>query len=171
MPDPARIMDLAAGVAAFLQTSWNPTAPDLVHAVWVERFSLNPNDPDRLLSGRRVAVIPALPELAALTRGEWRNRYTLAVVYAERFAGSGIPDDAWIGERVRWWEQTVLYPLGNPALVVEGPAGKCPAAVPDPETPPEVTEFLDRDKLTDLKLLYVVANFAFVDVCDHTGAG
>ncbi len=170
MADPARIMDLAAGVAAYLQASWNPAAPDLVHAVWYERFSLNPSDPDRLLTGRRVAAIPALPELAAMTRGLRWNKYTVGVVLVERYADAGVPTDDWIGERAAWWEANVFYPLWHPELVITGPGGIVAAAQPDPETPPEVTEYLDRDKLTDLKLLYIAANFTFADATDLTGA-
>lgn len=170
MPAPARIMDLAAGVAANVADRWDPAAPDLVHAVWYERFTLNVNAPDTLLTGRRVAVIPALPELATMTRGHRWNKYTVGVVLVERYTDAGVPTDEWVGERAAWWEQTLFYPLWHPELVITGPAGIVTAAQPDPETPPEVTEYLDRDKLTDLKLLYIAANFTFADATDLTGA-
>ncbi|HYH63270.1 MAG TPA: hypothetical protein VD866_01085 [Urbifossiella sp.] len=173
MSDAARLMDVARGVAAHVQGIWNPAGPDLVHAAWMERFTLNVNTPDTLLTGRRVCAIPALHELVALDRGHWKNRYTLGIILVERYAvvGGGVPPDDWIGERAYWWEQKILFPLCNPELVIDGPAGKVAGVMPDPETPPEVTDYLDRDKLTDHKLLYIAANFTFIDVSDHTGAG
>lgn len=169
----ARIKDVSDGVAAFLAAAWLPAplaAPDTVESVWVDRFTLNPNDPDRLLTGRRVAVMPVVPGLEVLARGYWKNKYAVAVMLAERYTDPGVPTEAWVDERVRWWERSVFYPLCNPGLVITGPGGIVTAAQPDPATPPEVTDFIDRDMLTDLKLLFIVTNFAFVDATDHTGA-
>ncbi len=172
MPTPAeaRIYDLADAVTASLAASWSPSAPDGVEASTVARLSFDENDAVTLHTGRRLYVMPADPRLSPLTRQYWKNGYTVGVLFCERYTGAADPPEAWIRERVKWWEQTVFYPLSNPALVLAGPAEVVTQAVPDPETPPEVTTFVDRDLLVECKALLIAANFSFIDAADHTGA-
>lgn len=171
MADQARIVDLAAAVAAKLVTDWAPVAPNAVTRCWLARICFDENRPDELISGRQVYVMPADPRLSPFTRAHWRNGYVVGVLLAERYAEQNDPPDSWIDARVEWWEQTILYPLSNPELVLIGPDGIVTAARPDPEVPPEVTAFVDREVLAEDKGLLICANFAFFDGSDFTGVG
>lgn len=166
----ARIADLRDGVAAVLRASWRPADPDGVESVWLARLSFDENDPGTLTTGRRLFVMAADPRVSALSRAYWKNAYTLGVLLTERYTGTGDPPDEWVDALVTWWEQTVFYPLCNPRLRIAGPEGIVTQAVPDPETPPEVTTFVDRDLLTECKAVMIAANFTYIDASNHAGA-
>lgn len=169
----ARIADLRDAVAAVLAAASTPENPVTVNGdngKWVARLSFDEDDPDQLTSGRRLYVLAANPALSPLARGYWRNGYTLGVVFVTRYTDAGDPPDEWIDAAVAWWEQTVLYPLCAPDLVLVGSAGLVTEGRPDPETPPEVTTFVDRDLLVECKAVLIAANFSFIDATDHTGA-
>jgi hypothetical protein len=167
----ARIVDLADGVADYLRDEWRPVAPDAVTRVWPFKIDLDGNARGVLLKGRQVWVMPALPGMDRLTRAGWQNKHQIGVLLTETFTdrGEGVPDD-WIDDRVKWWQDTILYPLADPRLVIGGPAGVVTAARPDPEQPPEVAEFVDPEELLQLKLLKISATFSFIDNSDFTGA-
>jgi hypothetical protein len=166
----ARIADLRDAAAAVLAATSTPETPVTVASTWLARLSFDEDDPDQLTSGRRLYVLAAMPQLSALARGYWKNGYTLGVVFVERYTDAGDPPDEWVDGVVKWWEQNVLFPLCAPDLVLTGPAGLVTEGRPDPETPPEVTTFVDRDLLTECKAVLIACNFAYIDATDHTGA-
>lgn len=170
MSDRARIADLRDAVAASLAAAWAPTLPDAVESTWLARISFDENDEAELTVGRHLYVIAGGVSLAPLTRSHWKNGYTIGVVFVERYTDTDDPPDDWIDARVKWWERTVLYPLCAPSLTLAGPEGIVTDARPDPETPPEVTTFVDRELLTECKAVLIACNFAFIDGTDHTGA-
>lgn len=165
----ARIVDVRDAVVADIAARWSPSGPDGVTAAWVERLSFDASDPDAVLTGRRVYVLAVNPQLAALARGYWRNTYTVAVLVAERYTGTGDPPDSWVNGLVKWWQDKILYPLSSPELVLTGPGGVVTHALPDPEQPPEVTSFIDRDILCECKGAIICANFSYIDAADHGG--
>lgn len=171
MSDPARIVDVGNAVAADIAARWTPSDPDGVTATWAARVSLAVDDPVTLLTGRRVFVIYGEPAVSPLTREHKRNGYVIGVLLVERYTAEGDPPDSWLSDRVKWWQDTILYPLCDPSLTLAGPGGIVTAARPDPEQPPEIVAFLDREILVEGKAMLIQVNFSFMDASNNAGEG
>jgi hypothetical protein len=166
----ARICDLADAVVQTIAENWAPVAPDAVQRVWVADLCCNVDEPDRLIQGRQVYVLPvthATPEW--WDRAEKRNVYTLAVLVAQRYTGPDWPPNSFVDPIVQWGEQQVFYPLSNPGLVLTGPAGIVTKAYPAPDDMPEIPVLVDRERYVQNKLVLSQYTLAFQDATSYTG--
>jgi hypothetical protein len=169
-PAAARVVDVADAVVAQIRAAWSPTAPDAVQRAWVANVCCNLDQPDQLIQGRQVYVIPVTHATPAWwDRQTKQNKYTVAVLVAERFTGEGWPDNAFLDPIVLWGEQTIFFPLSDPGLVLTGPAGVVTKANPSPQDMPEVPVLIDRDKLTELKLALIQYTLVYQDGTNFAG--
>lgn len=166
----ARECDLADAITASIQSSWNPTLPNAVQRVWIANIGLNPDDPQTLIVGRQVYVLPvtmSTPERRS--RAELLNLYTFVLLTAERYTdASGDPPNAWIDARVAWIEQTLYYPLSNPSLTLSGSVVK--SAIPAIDERPTIDVLVDRERLLEDRCFLNQMTFVFQDFTDYTGA-
>lgn len=171
----ARECDLGDAIVTYLQSLWTTRSdPDAVQRVWVANIGLNPDDPQTLVEGRQIFVIPvsqSTPE--RMSRAELDNLYTFVILTAERYTDktggySGDPPNDWIDERVAFVEQTVYYPLGDPSLVLSGSVVK--SAWPARTERPVIDVLLDRERLLQDRCFLNQITVVFEDLTDYSGA-
>lgn len=166
----ARECDLADAIAANIAGRWAPQAPDAVSRAWVANIGLNPDDPQTLIAGRQVYVLPvtmSTPE--RMSRAELQNLYTFVLLTAERYVeAAGDPTNDWIDERIAFVEQTLYYPLSNPGLELSGSVVK--SAFPAREERPTIDVLLDRERLLEDRCFLSQITLVFEDLTDYTGA-
>jgi hypothetical protein len=105
---------------------------------------------------------PTSPCSSPTTRRPGTRSRCLAV---ERYTdGPGLPPDAWMDERVRWFEQQVFNVLANQSLVLTG------ELTPDETEAATIDVLYDADVYRQHKTFWTVATFHFVESSDLTGA-
>lgn len=152
----ARIVEVRNAAVTKIGNAWvsRGSADDAVSGPW--RLDLD----TKKLKGRQVFVFPSSYLGGPANRLEDQSDYTLVVLVAEVFRGTGDVPDAWCDERAlfcEWLANTVLGdPRGERLLAVEGDpdSGLWPESV-------EVTTVYDVEELAERKLFLSVITATF----------
>lgn len=154
----ARIDEVVDGVAAAIEATWSPTAPDEVLVEDEFRIITDPSDPD-VIKGRKVYVLPETydtPEPAS--RGEDFQDYGVVVLIAKLYSAAGRPTKAWVRAERYWVEQNIYRPLTDPrnVLLPASASGGLYAVAPSSVDPP-----YDVDELRERKLFLSLVRITF----------
>ncbi len=164
MPDPlARVDEFCDAVAAAIASQWAPVAPNEVITDYAPDIGLSVDEPDTLITGRKVYVWPigyAAPE--TIDRAELLKQFTCGVVIVERYTTTAkSPPKAWMRERIRFVEQLVFNVLRNPNLTL------LDALVPAPEEAGVIDVVFDLDILIEHRAFWSQGTFTFQEVTEY----
>jgi hypothetical protein len=152
----ARIVEVRNAVVTRINGAWTSrgSIDDAVSGPW--RLDLD----TKKVKGRQVYVFPSSYSGGPENRLEDENDYTLVVLVAEVYRGTGDPPDEWLDERALFCEWLANEVLGDPRaerLLAEPSdpgSGLWPESV-------EVTTVYDVDELVQKKLFLSVLTATF----------
>jgi hypothetical protein len=160
----ARVLDLADAAVAKVLEGWAAAGPDGAARAYAPPVNLT-DDAKPVHRGRRLYVFPGPYSAEQMDRADQWRRFTVRALAVERYTdGPGLPPDAWMDERVRWFEQQVFNVLANQSLVLTG------ELTPDETEAATIDVLYDADVYRQHKTFWTVATFHFVESSDLTGA-
>jgi hypothetical protein len=165
---PARILDACDTVVTAIGAAWNPSAPNEVKRVYAPTIGLSIDNPDTLISGRKVYVFPGnWGTPGAASRGEIFKTHTVSVLVAERYTDEAELPDSWIDERVLFVE-TIFDLLANPTTIH---TGALVSLYRDADDPAEVDVVYDLDLLlTERKAFWSRFTITFTEIVGVAGS-
>lgn len=120
MAGPARILDACDTVVSAITAAWSPSAPDEVKRAYAPTIGLSKDNPDTLITGRKVYVFPGnWGTPGAASRSEIFKTHTISVLVAERYTDESEMPESWIDDRVLFVE-TLFDLLANPTTIHTG---------------------------------------------------
>jgi len=156
----ARIVEVADGVVARINTVWAPVAPNTVS----RQYELPMHENDLIVSGRQVWVFPdGYLRIEPATRASYLNEYRIRVVIAERYADAAGPaPTAWLDARLYFVASMIVDALDYAAAATGMPTGLLLNNLWTESI--EVVEAYAHDLLAENKLFFSEVIFAFREI-------